>query len=352
MSDIIKNYMISGINENLYTSCVLEIRKDNKLFFRDCSGVLDPREPKNKTKVDSLFDLASLTKIFISVLFMKLVEEGKVKLSDKVQDIEPKFIGKNKNLITFEHILSHSSGLPDSFNLYENHEWNKGNSIVFNKLFNTELVYQPGEKIIYSCLGFMFLGYLIEKITDKRLDEVLYEKIFKPLNLNNIMYKPDKTICNNIAITTFERPNRGSLNPGTVHDGNAIAIHDGISGNAGLFASADEVANLGQMFLNKTFLKKETIDLMLQTHAEYEDKKRGLGWQLHSSDETSITYLFSEKSFGHTGYCGTSLVVDPKKELVISFLTNSVHFYKNSGDLNKFKEFRNVLYKKILDTID
>ncbi len=352
MYNKIKSYLSYGIENNLYTACVLEIRKNNKVVFDDCFGVLDPRFLDKKTKIDSLFDLASLTKLFISVLFMKLVEEGKVKLDDKIQSIEPKFIGKNKDSITFKHILSHSSGLPASFNLYEKQEWNKGNEVVLNKLFNTDLAYKPGEQIVYSCLGFMLLGHLIEKITNERLDKVLYKKIFKPLNWNNIMFKPNKSLWNNIAITVFERENRGLLDYGTVHDGNAIALNDGISGNAGLFGNANAIANLGQMFLDKTFLKKEIIELMLQSHAEFNNKKRGLGWQLRSNDESIIMHPFSEKSFGHTGHTGTSLIVDPEKNLVISFLTNSVHFYKNENDINKFKKFRLELYKNILDIIN
>ena len=350
MSKVIEQ-IESGLEREVFTGATIHVIHDGKIFLSDAFGVLDPRDPERTTNIESLFDLASLTKVFVATSFMRLVEEGAIALDDKVQEILPEFKGEGKDGITFRHLLSHSSGLPASFNLYEHGEWNKGKDVVLKKLFNTDLVYPTGTQVIYSCLGFMMLGHAMECITGQGLDEVLNTMLFRPMGWTDILYRPDDNMRENIAITTFERPNRGILLPGVVHDGNAIALDQGISGNAGLFGTAKTVGEFGQMFLDQSLLSPKTINLMTSLQAEYEGRRRGLGWQLHSDDRSNSGRAFSPHAFGHTGFTGTSLWIDPTENLVVSFLTNSVHFYQLKTDSDKFNTFRYLLYRNILDEI-
>lgn len=351
MSKIIEQ-IESGLDNNVFTAATIHVVHEGEVFLSDAFGVLDPRDPERTTSIESLFDLASLTKVFVATSFMRLAEEGAINIDDKVETIIPEFKGRDKDTITFRHLLSHSSGLPASFNLYEHGEWNQGKDVVLKKLFNTDLVYATGTQVVYSCLGFVILGTAMERITGQGLDAVLNTMLFRPMGWSDILYRPDSNMRNNIAITTFERPNRGVLLPGVVHDGSAIALDGGISGNAGLFGTARTVGEFGQTFLDHSLLSPRTIHLMTSLQAEYEGRRRGLGLQLHSDDRGNSGRAFSPESFGHTGFTGTSLWIDPAENLVVSFLTNSVHFYQLKTDSDKFNTFRYLLYKNILHEIN
>ena len=347
--DKIQAVLGEGLNKQLYTAAAAKVMLGGKTVFKSAVGKLDPRNKQNETKPDSIFDLASLTKIFTAAAFMKMVEMNQVGLDDFVYEFVPEFSGSGKEKATFRHLLSHSSGLPASFNLYEKQEWNKGDEVVMNKLFNVPLISTPGSQAIYSCLGFMLLGRAMEKITGNRLDKILDDVLFNPLLWQDVIFKPTIKYSDRIAVTTYIRPNRGSLTPGTVHDGNAIALHNGIAGNAGLFGTAESVSFLGEIFLNKSFLSTQTIKQMTSLQAESNNERMGLGWKLHSKNSSCPGSPLSASSFGHTGFTGTSLWVDPKNKLVITLLTNSVHYYNDSYGPKEFMNFRRKFHKCALD---
>lgn len=347
----VDKYINSGIHTNVFTSANLRIVSDGKVVLESSHGIQDPTYPERETKSDSVYDLASVTKVYVATAFMRLVENKFARLDQEVSDVIPSFSDGTKKDITFRHLLSHSSGLPASFNLYSNGEWNKGKDIVIRKLVSTELIYQPGGSVVYSCLGFMLLGYAMENIYGKGLNQTLDELVFKPMKLSDIQYKPGSEYADRLVVTTDERPNRGVLKPGVVHDGNAIAMNGGISGNAGLFGTAESVSRLGEAFQNEIFLKPETIREMTKLQAEHDDKRYGLGWQLHSTNNLNSARGFSGTSYGHTGFTGTSLWVDPEKKVVVTFLTNSVRFYKHKEDAQEFNNYRYGLHERILAEI-
>lgn len=347
----VENYIDSGVQKNVFTSANLRVVSGGNVVLETSHGVQNPVYPERKTNKDSVYDLASITKVYVATAFMRLVENNFADLDQAVSSVVPSFSDGAKRDITFRHLLSHSSGLPASFNLYENGEWNKGKDVVIRKLVSTELVYQPGGGVVYSCLGFMLLGYAMENIYGKELDQTLDELVFEPLKLTDIHYKPSDGYVDRFVVTTDERPNRGALKPGVVHDGNAIALNGGISGNAGLFGTAESVSRLGEAFQSEVLLKQETLDEMTRLQAEHEDKRRGLGWQLHSTGSSNSARGFSGSSYGHTGFTGTSLWVDPERKIVVTFLTNSVRFYKQKEDAQKFNDYRFGLYERILAEI-
>ncbi len=342
---------MEGFNKRLYTAAAARIVRGKKVILESAVGQLDPKNEKNETQLDSMFDLASLTKVFTATAFMKMVEMNQIGLDNFVSEIVPEFSDGKKKKVTFRHLLSHSSGLPASFNLYEKQEWNKGNEVVMNKLFNVPLILTPGFQAVYSCLGFMLLGYAMEKITGNRLDKIFNDVLFKPLKWQGVLFKPPMEYAKKIAVTTYTRPNRGTLTPGIVHDGNAIALHNGIAGNAGLFGIAKSVSFLGEIFLNKSFLSAQTIGQMISLQAESDSEKMGIGWKLHSINNSCPGSSLSSGSFGHTGFTGTSLWVDPKNQLVLTLLTNSVHYYNNDYGPKEFMNFRREFHQCALDSI-
>lgn len=349
---IVENLMINALNENKFTGAAIDVNIKGQ-SFRGFYGCIDRLKPNNLINKNTLFDIASLTKIITATLFMKLVECQTVQLDDPVHRILPQFKGDEKEKITFRHLLTHSSGLPASFNLYENQEWNKGNNVIINKLVSTPLVYYPGQKILYSCLGYMILGICMEKITTLRLDEILYSFINKPFNITDILFKPSTIYDDQIVITSYSRPNRGILNAGVVHDGNAIALHEGISGNAGIFASLEAISTFTNLYTENIILEPRYLNEMIKLQIEYEEHRRGIGWVLHSNNirSTSAGRIFSSNSYGHTGFTGTSIWIDPYFNLTVTLLSNSVFFYKSKDDSQAFNEFRYILHKAILDSI-
>lgn len=345
----IKKLLRNGLKENIYTAISICVIHKNKIILKDAVGYNDIQK-KIPTDYNTLFDLASLTKIFVATAFMKMVEEKLLNLDTKLSVYLPEYKYNLKKNITFRHLLAHTSGLPSTFDLYTFNEWNKGNEYIEKKLYSTPL--DSNLSTQYSCIGYMLLGNLMEKITGERLDQIINRYVSEPLSLKNIVYKPYRLGIKNIAITTLSRPNRGIMIPGVVHDGNAIALHNGISGNAGLFGTAIDIAILGYSFLNSSLLSETSIAEMtsLQNGAAINDR-RGLGWKLYS-DTIPLWSILSEKSYGHTGYTGTALWVDPNKELVISLLSNAVHYYKFSSDLEKSNKFRNDMIRLIIKCIN
>ncbi|HDJ89200.1 MAG TPA: serine hydrolase, partial [Thermoprotei archaeon] len=323
------------------------------VYFKEFGySMIIPR--KKKMYRDMIFDLASLTKPIVSAtLTMILVENGFIRLIDKVIDFIPDkykeyFKSDGKNKITFKNLLTHTAGFPAWLPVYT-----KCNSRdeVFDKVIKCNLEYNPGEKVIYSDIGIILLTYLIEQISGKRIDLLASEKIFKPLGMSNTMYNPPQSIWDNIVATEKCRY-RNKILVGEVHDENAFKMN-GVSGHAGLFSTAMDIAFFAQMMLNKGYiddvqiLSKKSVELMIRNHTEGLNDRRGIGWAL-KTDNCSCGDLFSDKSYGHTGFTGTSLWIDPVEELFVVFLTNRVH---PSRENRKILRIRPLLHNIIASSI-
>lgn len=344
----VDNIIENGIYNGLYTSASVIINIKNNVVFEKYYGLLNPKNHSSFTSSDSLYDIASITKIFVATACIKLCELGCLSLDQRISDYIQEFRNSLKEDITFRNILSHSSGLPASFNLYKNNEWEKGNDYIINKIINLELQYNPNEKVIYSCLGFMLLGYIMEKITNLRLDILLDKLLFYPYGFENIYYKPAHELHERIAITKTHRDLRGEISPGTVLDGKAIALHNGISGNAGLFTNAKTLTKFGTLFLSGEIISPLMKKEMISVQSKFEDEVRGLGWKLFCISSKNPGRCFSSKAFGHSGYNGGSIWIDPLKNLTICLLTNSAYFYEDKDDSKKFNEFRYLLHSEIV----
>jgi CubicO group peptidase (beta-lactamase class C family) len=276
---------------------------------------------------ETIFDLASITKPIATALsIMKLYEEKEIKLEERVSRFLINFKNMPNGSITIKQLLTHTSGMPSWFPLYILPEEKR------LKFLATE---NNGRyEVVYSCLGYIVLGMIIEKITNMKLNQYCDNKIFKKLDLKGTMFKPKQTL-KNIAATelgnVYEKRRakkygdvsrikwRRHLIRGEVHDGNAYYCFKGVAGNAGLFSNARDLLGLSKDIVSGRIIKSSTMRLMMKDHTGGKEK-RGLGWVINP-----YPGLLSPETFGHTGFTGTMLLIDPQKNLIIILLANSVH---------------------------
>jgi len=301
----------------------------------------------------TLFDLASVTKMIATTTsVMILMERGKIELDQPVCAYIPEFGARGKEKITVRHLLTHTSGLPAWYPFYldcVNREE------VFQMIYeDVDLVYKPGDKRIYSDLGFITLGRLVEVVSGERLDRFAKLNIFDPLGMKDTTYLPWKRERLYSAPTEYD-PLRNRALRGIVHDENARAL-GGVSGHAGLFSTANDLAIFAQTLLNKgefkgvRILSEKTIETMLTPQITDEAMKKGsgflqtrkqlLGWWGMDDAVTmgDMGGLPSVKAFGHSGFTGTMICIDPEHKAAAILLTNAVH--PRREDTQKMKLYR------------
>jgi len=285
------------------------------------------------TTVKTMYDVASLTKVIVTTtLVAKLVEgdfPSPLNLDAPVERYLPEWATgpqpEWRQRVTVRHLLTHTSGLPP---FKEYWRTSKSKQDTLTKIFAEPLEYEPGTKEIYSDLGIILMAEIIERLTGRTLDDLANQYIFAPLGMRDSMYKPPKKLWPTIAPTEFDARFRKRLVQGEVHDENAYAI-GGVSGHAGLFSTAPDLAAFCQMLLNggvyahQRILKRTTI-AQFTTPQQLSGGTRTLGWAVPTEGGSSGHY-FSAHSFGHTGFTGTSIWIDPDRELFVVFLTNRVN---------------------------
>jgi serine-type D-Ala-D-Ala carboxypeptidase len=271
---------------------------------------------------ETLYDLASLTKVVgTTAAIMALYDDGKIRISDRVVTYLPEFSGGMNDLVTIEHLLTHRSGLPAGRDIWK---ISSSASEARSAILATQVREVPGRSYVYSDLGPSILGYLVEAVAQQPLDVYLHNRVFGPLRMHSTFYRPADSLRYRIA-PTAEISSRGSPLRGVVHDINAYA-QGGVSGHAGLFSTASDLAIFAQMMLGKGSYKDvqifspTTVGLFTLRTAG----RRALGWDTAEGDFGSGQYLTS-RSFGHTGFTGTSIWIDPDHDMFMILLTNRVH---------------------------
>ncbi|MEK7402297.1 MAG: serine hydrolase [Gemmatimonadota bacterium] len=281
----------------------------------------------DKTKVvaeRTIYDLASLTKVVgTTTAIMILYDQAKVKLDEPVSTYLPEFNGGAKDDITLRLLLEHRSGLPAARELWRT-AWTPDEARRI--AIHTPLECSPGSCLIYSDIGADILGFVVESVSGQRLDAFLQRHVFEPLGMDETTFRPHWTLRDRIAPTELTPP-RGYPLRGEVHDENAFAL-GGIAGHAGLFSTASDLAVFAQMMLNggeingHRLIADSTVSLFT---ARTPDKgTRALGWDTCGGEASCGKYL-GDRAFGHTGFTGTSLWVDPERDLFVILLTNRVH---------------------------
>ncbi len=275
---------------------------------------------------DTLYDLASLTKVVATTtMAMILVDEGKLDLERPVQAYLPGFQGPGKVAVTVRHLLTHSSGLDATAPLYKELH---GEEAFVQRIETMDLAYPPGSRSLYSDLGIILLGEILERVAGQPLEAFARERVFAPLAMRDTMFRPPAELRPRIAPTEFD-PWRGRLVHGEVHDENAFAM-GGVAPHAGLFSTAGDLARFAQMILDggtlggRRIVSRRTVELFTR-RAGIPGSDRALGWDTKSAESSSAGTLFSPRSFGHTGFTGTSMWIDPARQLFVILLTNRVH---------------------------
>jgi CubicO group peptidase (beta-lactamase class C family) len=278
----------------------------------------------------TVYDLASLTKVIgLTSATMVLVAEGRLDLDQSLSHFFPELNGKPNAQITIRHLLTHTSGLPAwrPLHLETQSREEAIDSVLGAKLENT-----PGTAYTYSDLGAITMGLIVEIVSGKTLDEFLTERVFRPLGMKWTRYRPPAEWGERIAPTEND-PWRGRVLRGEVHDENAARL-EGVAGHAGLFSTAPDLAHFARWILNayhgdvEPFAGMEIDPSVVRNFVTRqpgpEGSTRALGWGT-AYEGSSAGTLLSETSFGHTGFTGTSIWIDPKRDLFIILLTNRVH---------------------------
>ena len=276
----------------------------------------------------TIYDLASLTKVVgTTTAVMILFDEGKLRLDDQVSKFIPEFAGGGKETITLRMLLEHRSGLPAGRDLWRiAHTPEEARAAVIS----TPLFAAPGQYYEYSDLGADMLGFTVEAITGEKLDTYLQRRVFTPLGMSDTHYRPDASLRGRIAPTEITPP-RGYPLRGEVHDENAYAL-GGVAGHAGLFSTVSDLSIFAQMMLNggtyggTRVIADSTVQLF--THrGSVARSTRALGWDTCAGSFGCGKYLGAD-AYGHTGYTGTSLWIDPDHDMFVILLTNRVHAAK------------------------
>jgi len=329
ISQSIKNKDIPG--------AVVIIGRKSQVLFSKIYGNSQLVPESSPMQYNMMFDLASLTKpIATATSVMILVERGKLHLREKVKDYIPDFKtfsneqGDKGDDSRIWHLLTHTSGLPpyikdENITPHFGSFCSLKNMVAY--IASLDKINLPGEEFHYSCLGFICLSYIIKQITGQNVAEFSRENIFLPLGMNHTLFNPSqelKEMCVPTEVT------EDLYLKGVVHDPLARTL-GGISGNAGLFSTATDLAKFAQMLLNKgqynrvRILSPLGVERMTEIYRYAYFSGRGLGWDLDSVYSSSGGDLFGAHSFGHTGYTGTSLWIDPETHIYIILLTNRVH---------------------------
>lgn len=294
-----------------------------------------PTSEQIEMGTDTMFDLASISKLFTAVAVMQLVESGEVALDDPVADHLPAFAANGKADVTIEQLLTHTGGLPAWLPLYSAYPDVESRLAAVYAVKPTS---EPGTRYVYSDIGLITLGKVVETVSGQPLDEYVGAQITGPLGMTDTMYNPPAELLPRIAATEYQPWTGRGLVHGSVHDENAWAL-DGVAGHAGVFSTADDLAVFAQMLLNggrygqAQVLEPATVEAMMQDRTgDISSAHRGLGpeleaWFYHDA-------LTSPGSAGHTGYTGTSLVIDPWTETIAILMTNRVHPSRDWSNVN------------------
>jgi uncharacterized protein YbbC (DUF1343 family)/CubicO group peptidase (beta-lactamase class C family) len=319
---VLDTIVLEAIHDHEIPGAVLLVGHNGQVIYRKAFGnrALEPRgEPMT---VDTIFDIASLTKVVATTTaVMQLVQKGEVRLNDPVAKYLPEFADHNKDDITVRNLLTHFSGLREDFDL--DPPW-QGREAGFRLAFAEKPVSPPGSRFLYSDTNFIVLGALVERVSGNTLDQYCARKIFGPLRMAHTRFLPPAAWRAKIAPTEYDE--QGKMMRGVVHDPRARRM-GGVAGHAGLFSTADDLSKFGTALLKGSpVLAGDMVEKMTTPQQPPTAQiLRGFGWDIDSPFSSNRGDLLPIGSFGHTGFTGTSLWIDPTTQTYIVLLTNAVH---------------------------
>lgn len=298
---------------------------------------------------DTVYDCASLTKVVVTLpLILMLHDRGGIRLQDRVMEYLPEFAVHGKDHVTIEQLVTHTSGLAAHTNLQAH---GRSEDEMINYICRMHPQYDPGTKVVYSCLGYILLGRIAAQCYGVPLDQAAHTHLFHPLGMNHSCYNPPVEWRSRIAATEMDS-RTGGFKWGRVHDENAYGL-GGISGNAGLFSTAHDLIQYGRLWLGISEGIPDLLSASIKSRAvenrtsHVEGAYRGWGWVLKGDQWDASGERMSPASYGHTGFTGTSLWVDPQHHVIAVLLTNRVHFGRDKSVAPLRRSFHNA----IIDTI-
>ncbi|MFD1848616.1 serine hydrolase domain-containing protein [Oceanobacillus bengalensis] len=340
----ILNFFQKEIDLEHIPGAALSISYKGEIIVEEIVGNRVVYPEKAPIKIDTVFDLASLTKVVGTLpAILRLIESGDVRLDDSIGYFLPEFAHNGKQDITIRHLLTHTSGLPAHKQYYlENLSTNQ----ILERIYEQSLEYESGTKVVYSDLGLITLYKVIETVTGDTFAHFLEKEFLKPLEMFDTGFNPTFE-RERYAATEFSEK-RNDYKHGIVHDDNTESM-GGISGHAGLFSTLHDLQNYASMiendgvFKGKRILSEAVLNLSRRNYTPFDSEYRGLGWILNSPTLSSCGDLFSNESYGHTGFTGTSIWFDPEIDLHVILLTNRVHFGRHPHILRLRPRLHNLI---------
>lgn len=332
-----------SIRKHELPGAVVLVSRKGRIVWEKAYGARAVEPVREVMTPDTIFDLASLTKVIATATsIMILVERGQLRLNDPLSKFIPELKGDQRSRITIEHLLTHRSGYAPDFDLGE--RWT-GYDEAIKRLYVEPLRNAPGTRFVYSDIGYIALGEVVRRVSGRPLDEFARRNIFIPLGMTSTGFRPARALISRIAPTEKRRGQLSYLGDsgqdagvegdkwlrGEVHDPTSFRMA-GVAGHAGLFSTARDVATYCQMILNKgvyhgtRILSPASIATMTRPRQVAANGwSRGLGWDINTSFSVNRGDAFPLGSFGHTGFTGTSVWIDPSTDMFVVFLSNRVH---------------------------
>ena len=313
---MIDDVVLRGIRAGGFPGAAVLVARHGGIVLERGYGTLDWQPSATVDAERTMYDLASLTKVVATTAAaMVLVDQGKLDLDERVTRYLPAFSGGGKDQVTIRDLLTHRSGLPAGRDI----STGGGTDAARRAVLATSLVRSPGAAYEYSDLGLDVMGFVIEHITHQPLDQFVRRAVYTPLGMRSTMFRPSSSLRERIA------PTENGVPRGEVHDGTARAL-GGVAGHAGLFSTAGDLAVFAQLMLDGGAAGSTRLfsDSVAREFTKPGPGWRGLGWQTCPGDGSCGQYL-STRAFGHTGFTGTSMWIDPERDLVVIVLTNWIH---------------------------
>jgi beta-N-acetylhexosaminidase len=326
------------IDERAFPGAQLLVRLSDGSVYQRCYGTYSYEAGSPRVHDSTLYDIASLTKVVATTsAIMRLYEEGLLHLDSAAASYLPEFGANGKDAVTIRQLLQHRGGL-EAFRQF--HPRAENSDEVLRSIYASPLLHEPGSRTLYSDFGMIVLAKLVEQLSGSSFDEYVHQTLLEPLKMRHTMFLPPDTLRTRIAPTEMDGTWRKRLLQGEVHDETASLL-GGVAGHAGLFSTATDLGLFAEMFLHlggtpdTQLFKPATIQYF--TARQHARDVRALGWDLRSAAGSSSGRYFSMRSYGHTGFTGTSIWIDPSANMYVVFLTNRVHPTRANKSLPRFR---------------
>ncbi len=338
-----------AVDQQVFPGCSAAIARKGRLLYWRGYGQADYQPGATPITPETSYDLASLTKVLATTpAVMRLADRGALHPDNQLREFYPSLDDRPQGQITLRDLLAHRSGWPAWKPLYR---LGPNREAVINAILSTELEYPPGAKTLYSDLGFIILGDVIERVSGRRLDEFCRNEFYRRMGLDSLRFTPREQERAGIPPTGADELRPEGIR-GEVNDSNAFAL-GGIAGHAGLFGHAADVAAMGQMFLQggiynrRRLISRSAVKTFLQRVDQKKDA-RALGWDVPGDKSSAGTY-FSHQTIGHLGFTGASIWMDLRREIVVVLLSNRVHPTPAPNPMPEFRpRFHNLVMEILL----